>query len=54
MRYEELTGIIFLMLWGVSMVPPHEIYRPQVEPQREFFIGHRHALPSYEHSDCCR
>ncbi|CAB4045712.1 Hypothetical predicted protein, partial [Paramuricea clavata] len=21
---------------------PHEIYRPQVEPQREFYNGHRH------------
>ena len=21
---------------------PHEIYRPQVEPQREFYSGHRH------------
>ncbi len=22
---------------------PHEIYRPQVEPQRDFFSGHRHC-----------
>ena len=30
------------MPWGCIDGTPHEIYRPQVEPQAQFYSGHRH------------
>ena len=43
---------------GCNDGTPHEIYRPQVEPQREFYSGHRHyqlmntqIIDTYEYTD---
>jgi hypothetical protein len=37
MRYEE-TGIIFLMLWGVSMVLPMKSIDPKWSPNESFSV----------------
>ncbi|CAH3026722.1 unnamed protein product, partial [Porites evermanni] len=37
-----VNGVFFLMPWGCIDGTPHEIYRPQVEPQAQFYSGHRH------------
>ena len=38
----RVNGVFFLMPWGCIDGTPHEIYRPQVEPQAQFYSGHRH------------
>ena len=38
----RVNGVFFLMPWGCIDGTPHEIYRSQVEPQAQFYSGHRH------------
>ena len=38
----RVNGVFFLMPWAVSMERLIKIYRPQVEPQAQFYSGHCH------------